>query len=240
MLLTARGLVVCLSAFWLAGAIPACTNAPTTRPVPATQQASAESNDEFAQMIKLNNLTGEQLARFETKRKQFYSSRDTLDAGSEARRARQAETALDAAKASKDEARITAAQAQAKEAHAEYMKKRSALRAAVMIELTLPQQQKWAGVVLAGRVYKTYGKALKHAGVDDAQTTKIHDLCDRLAADFVKADTIADDPYLFGLEALRSVAWEQIKKTVLTPEQTAKVEPTTKPATAPTTNRNPA
>jgi hypothetical protein len=104
---------------------------------------------------------------------------------------------------------------------------RKTQRAAVMSTLSLPQQQQWAGSVLLGKVNRTFRKA----NLTEPQIEKMKAVCDKQAAGFVKADTIATDPYLVSLNDIVAATVQAVTDSVLTAEQKAAMPKAPQPAT---------
>lgn len=95
-------------------------------------------------------------------------------------------------------------------------------RATVMGVLTLPQQQKWASYVLNNWVL---GKGIRKVKFTDDQQKQVQAVCDRATAKFVKADTIAKDPYLASLNEIQPVVAQEVTDKVLTAEQGQQLQP---------------
>ena len=89
-----------------------------------------------------------------------------------------------------------------------------ALRAKAMDVLTPEQKVLWEGHLL----YQSAMQRVKRAGLDDAQTKKIREMCDAKA----KESSEAKDAK--AKRAIRNALGKEIRETILTPEQQAKLK----------------
>jgi Spy/CpxP family protein refolding chaperone len=198
---------------------------------PARQERPAEAKpDEFQQMITELNLQGEQLARFNARVEARQKAWAEYQAGDKAKQLAEMRAALREARRARDEAKIAELENKIEAPGKQEWELRSKLRAEVMAVLTLDQQKKWAGYVLNGRVRP----ALRRAALTEEQARQVRALCDQAAAEFVKAGTVAADPYLTGLSEVRASVLEKITAEVLTAGQREKIarRPAAPPAPA--------
>ncbi len=212
--------------------LPGQSVKPSAKPAAAKRvakpaEATAKRVNEFEQMISLLNLQGEQLAAFKQKcaaREQALAAWLDGTDGKKLVDLRQQEAA---AKAEGKTNQVQKVQQQAAPLSAAESALKKTQRAAVMSTLSLPQQQQWAGSVLFGKVNKTFRKA----NLTEQQIEKMKAVCDKQAAGFVKADTIATDPYLVSLNDIVAATVQAVTDSVLTAEQKAALPVAAAPAT---------
>lgn len=208
----------------------------TTVAKPAVQATPTpkEVVSEFDQMATLANLQGEQLVAFNQKRAARELALTTWESSANGKKLADLRLQQAAAKTAGNTNQVQQLQTQATPLADERWTMKKRARAEVISVLTLPQQQKWAGFVLYGKVEKTFRKTkLTEEQIKQAKT-----VCDKQAAGFVKDGTIAADPYLTTLKEIQSATVQEITDTVLTKEQkaallpapAAKAKPTTPPA----------
>jgi Spy/CpxP family protein refolding chaperone len=198
--------------------------APTTAATPKAQPARPVN--EFEQMIALLNLQGDQLAKFNAARAERDAAVKAWEASAQGKKLADLRTELATAKAAKDQDKINKVTAQLEPISKAGQAQRSEHRAKVMAVLTLPQQQKWAGFVLANRL----NKDLRRVKLTEDQKPKIQAACDKAAVKFVTADTVAKDPYLMTMDGIRPSVVKEISNSILTAEQRDRLAP---PQTAP-------
>jgi len=189
---------------------------------------------EFEQMITQLNLQGEQLARF---KKACVARETTLNAwteSAEGRKLADLSKEISTAKAAKDNAKLESLKTESAALNAKYWTLRTEQRAQVLAVLTLPQQQQWASSILTAHVIS---RGLRQANLNQKQYQQTQAICVKAATDFVKAATIAKDPYLQTMGQIEPAVVQEVIATVLTAEQKAQLQP--KPAAAPAPTKKP-
>ena len=210
--------------------VAAKTRATTTKQAAKPTVPKAPRFNEFEQMITVLNLQGEQLATFQARCVAREKAIQEWETSADGQKLTALRTAQATAKQAKDEAKLKELQPQLERLSKKAGDLRVTQRATVMSTLTLPQQQKWAGYALANSVT---GKSMGKVKLSDDQLKQVQTICDKAAAGFVKADTIAKDPYLSGLQEIQPAVRQQIISTVLTSAQRETLQSKPQAPTAP-------
>jgi hypothetical protein len=196
---------------------------PAVKPVAPPKEVVSE----FDQMATLVNLQGEQLVTFNQKRAAREQALAAWNSSASGKKLAESRLQQAAAKEAGNTNQVQQLQKQAILLTDEEWVMKKKLRAEVISVLTLPQQQKWAGFVLFGKVEKTFRKAK----LTEQQVAQAKAVCDKQASNFVKDGTIAADPYLTTLAEIQPATVKAITDSVLTAEQKTAMQPA--PATAP-------
>ena len=204
-------LCVLTTAIWTGCATQPST--PTAK-LPAVPTAAVS---EFDQMTTLLNLHGQQLTAFNQKRAARDQTLAAWNASADGKKLAALRTAIAAAKSAGQADEVTRLQKLLPPLRTDEFALKSKVRADVLSVLTLPQQQQWAGFVLYGRIERTF----RRAKLTNQQIVKAQAVCAKHAADFVKAGTLAADPYLMTLKEIQPATTQAITDSVLTAEQKA-------------------
>jgi hypothetical protein len=190
-----------------------------------TRNTGGAAMDEYQYMAKLNNLAGESLSKFDRAcgEREIAMNYWTKGPGKQVEDVR---AAMKAAKAAKDEAAIAELQPKYDLLNQMDIDYRTMLRAAVLAELNLEQQRRWAGFVIQQQVVRK----LSRIELSDKQKEYILRLADEAADRIVKADTVEKDPFLNSLKSPEVIdpIVKQTRDKILTIEQRARVPQTGK------------
>src|SRR6185503_14146502 len=202
-------------------AVPSVTITPVT-PKPSISITSSVTRntggalDEYQYMAKLNNLTGDNLAKFDRACAEREIAINAWTAGP-GKQVEDVRAAMKAAKAAKDEAAIAELQSKYDLLNQMDLDYRTQLRANVLTTLTLEQQRRWAGFVINQQVMKKFSKI----ELSDRQKESIQRLADEAADRTVKPEMVEKDPFLNALktpEVIDAIA-NKVRDKVLTIEQ---------------------
>ena len=181
--------------------------------------------DEYQYMAKLNNLAGDNLAKFDRALAEREIAISAWTKGP-AKQVEDVRNAMKAAKAAKDEKAVAELQAKYDLLNQMDIDYRTMLRADVMAELNLEQQRRWAGFVINNTVLRKFSKI----EMSDRQKEYIQRLCDEAADHVVNVGTVEKDPFLNSLRSPEVI--DPIVKTtrdkILTIEQRMRVPSTNK------------
>jgi hypothetical protein len=181
--------------------------------------------DEYQYMAKLNNLAGDNLAKFDRACAEREIAINAWTAGP-GKQVDDVRAAMKAAKAAKDEAAVANLQAKYDLLNQMDIDYRTMLRSNVMQTLTLEQQRRWAGFVINQQVMKKFSKI----ELSDRQKESIQRMADDAADRTVKADTLEKDPFLNSLKSNEVIdpIVTKVRDRVLTIEQRMRVPQTGK------------
>jgi len=176
--------------------------------------------DEYQYMAKLNNLTGEALAKFDRALAEREIAMNAWSKGP-GKQVEDVRAAMKAAKAAKDEKAVAELQAKYDLLNQMDIDYRTMLRSDVMSELNIEQQRRWAGFVINAQVLKK----LSRIELSDRQKERIQVLADEAADRLVKQETVEKDPFLNTFKAAEVIdpIVKQARDKVLTIEQRARV-----------------
>jgi hypothetical protein len=190
-----------------------------------TKNPSGPAMDEYQYMAKLNNLEGDNLARFDRAcaEREIAMAAWTKGPGKQVEDVR---AAMKTAKAAKDEAAVAQLQAKYDLLNQMDIDYRTMLRGNVMAALNLEQQRRWAGFVINQQVMKKFSKI----ELSDRQKESIQRLADDAADRIVKQDTLEKDPFLNSVKTPEVVdpIINKARDRVLTIEQRMRVPQTGK------------
>jgi len=195
---------------------------PAPKPVAKPAPPPTPRLNEFDQAIEALKLQGPDLAKFKAAMDAREKAMADFANTAEGKKLAALRTALAAAKEAKDDAKVKELQAQIDPLGKKEGDLRVAQRAAVFGSLTLAQQRQWAGYALCNWAI---GRGVRKVKLTDDQRQQVRTICDKIAADFVKADTMAKDPYLISLKDVQPEVVKQVTDKVLTAEQKAAMQP---------------
>lgn len=211
-------------------AVPSVTITPVASKPSISITSSVTRNtggalDEYQYMAKLNNLAGDNLAKFDRACAEREIAINAWTSGP-GKQVEDVRTAMKTAKAAKDEAAIAELQPKYDLLNQMDLDYRTQLRANVLTTLTLEQQRRWAGFVINQQVMKKFSKI----ELSDRQKESIQRLADEAADRAVKQDLVEKDPYLNALktpEVIDPIA-NKVRDKILTIEQRMRVPQTGK------------
>ena len=179
-----------------------------------------EKTDEFDAMICATDMDGKQLGGFlaaVADREARLLAWERSDKGK--RWAELKATAIPAAREGTDAAKLKTLATESSQLNAEYGALRVAVRSMVMGVMNLQQQRMWAAQAISGNIFHN----LRGVKPDADQRKKAQAICAEAAAEVVKEDTVAKDPYLANIfkdrQAVLDKTTERIKAEVLTQSQ---------------------
>jgi len=176
--------------------------------------------DEYQYMAKLNNLQGDNLAKFDRACAEREIAINAWTAGP-GKQVEDVRAAMKTAKAAKDDAAIAELQPKYDLLNQMDIDYRTMLRGNVMGALTLEQQRRWAGFVINQQVNKKFSKI----ELSDRQRESIQRMADDAADRIVKQDTLEKDPFLNSVKASEVLdpIINKVRDKVLTIEQRMRV-----------------
>lgn len=176
--------------------------------------------DEYQYMAKLNNLQGDNLAKFDRACAEREIAINAWTAGP-GKQVDDVRAAMKTAKAAKDEAAIANLQPRYDLLNQMDIDYRTQLRGNVMQTLTLEQQRRWAGFVINQQILRKFSKI----ELSDRQKESIQRMADDTADRIVKPDTVEKDPFFNSLKSPEIIEplVNKARDKVLTIEQRMRV-----------------